>query len=281
MSSTMSVPPSGIPIIPLAEGPGARPRGPWKFWGTTAWAGGAVILSTVGSWMIYQELTPIDPFIDPTADEWDELLHSQSVLLFVASSVMALIAFGVLALAVRLSGLGIRDYLGLKMPRWRELLIGIVGLVVILVPESIVGGLIAGDDVAISLREYRAAQAAGGVPFLALEAVIVGPLIEELVVRGFIFRGWAASRLGPTPTIVLTAALWAEAHIQYSSQVAIAFIFCTGLLFGWLRNRSGSTVLTMVLHGIANALAVITAALSVWLDIDPLTEGAAYSLINV
>jgi membrane protease YdiL (CAAX protease family) len=51
--------------------------------------------------------------------------------------------------------------------------------------------------------------------------------------------------------ILLTALLWALVHVQYDWFV-IAQVFCFGALLGWLRWASGSTILTMLLHGLIN-----------------------------
>jgi membrane protease YdiL (CAAX protease family) len=51
--------------------------------------------------------------------------------------------------------------------------------------------------------------------------------------------------------ILLTALLWALVHVQYDWFV-IAQVFCFGVLLGWLRWASGSTVLTMLMHGLIN-----------------------------
>ena len=52
----------------------------------------------------------------------------------------------------------------------------------------------------------------------------------------------------------MTSALWAVLHQQYNV-LGILFIFVMGLIFGWLRQRSGSTTLPIVLHTINNLLA--------------------------
>ena len=75
--------------------------------------------------------------------------------------------------------------------------------------------------------------------------------MEEFVVRGFMFRGWSQSLLGPVGSIVLTSVLWAMIHTQYdwfgrfvsSSRVS---------LLGHLRWRSNSTWLTVMVHSTIN-----------------------------
>ena len=54
-------------------------------------------------------------------------------------------------------------------------------------------------------------------------------------------------------TIVVTSALWSVLHQQYNV-LGILFIFVTGLIFGWMRQRSRSTTLPIVLHTLNNLL---------------------------
>ena len=110
---------------------------------------------------------------------------------------------------------------------------------------------------------YRHSLGADTVPALAVAIVLLAPLGEELIVRGFLLRGWAASRMGPTFAIVLTSALWTGMHTQYEPFV-LGYIFGIGLLLGWLRQRTGSTLLTMMLHATQNAVVLAQTALTVW-----------------
>ena len=54
-------------------------------------------------------------------------------------------------------------------------------------------------------------------------------------------------------------------HVQYDA-FTLGQIFLIGLLLGWMRWASGSTLLTIVLHMLANLAACIQAAIKVeWL----------------
>ena len=85
---------------------------------------------------------------------------------------------------------------------------------------------------------------------------------EEIAFRGFLFRGLSASRLGIAGTLLVTSAAWALMHVQYD-WLGIAQIFLLGLLLGWLRWASGSTLLTIALHVMANFVAMLETAIMV------------------
>jgi membrane protease YdiL (CAAX protease family) len=107
---------------------------------------------------------------------------------------------------------------------------------------------------------YRTARESGMLPFVLLAILVAAPVTQELLFRGFLLRGWAASRLGAIGAVPLTAAVWAVMHVQYD-WITISQVFGLGLLFGWLRIRSGSTVTTILLHALYSAVAVIQAAI--------------------
>jgi hypothetical protein len=94
---------------------------------------------------------------------------------------------------------------------------------------------------------------------LWLAFVVVAPVGEEITFRGFLFRGWAASRLGVSGTILLSALTFTALHAHYDWFETLQ-VFLIGTLFGWLRWRSGSTTLTILLHLVANLLATLLAA---------------------
>jgi membrane protease YdiL (CAAX protease family) len=95
-----------------------------------------------------------------------------------------------------------------------------------------------------------------------LAVVVVAPITEEIAFRGFLFRGLSSTWLGVAGTMVLTSVAWAAMHVQYD-WMTLAQIFLIGLLLGWLRWASGSTLLTILLHMLANLAATIQAAIKV------------------
>ena len=98
--------------------------------------------------------------------------------------------------------------------------------------------------------------------------VIVAPAGEEIMFRGFLYRGWVASPRAVLPAIVVISAAWAIIHVQYD-WFGILQVFLVGLVLGWVRWRSGSTLLTFALHALANAWATLeTLATVEWLSTD-------------
>lgn len=98
-------------------------------------------------------------------------------------------------------------------------------------------------------------------PSLVAFAVILAPVVEEIAFRGIalgclLARGWS-----PLTAAALTSAGFAAVHMQYAP-VALIPVFAAGLLFAWLRIRSGSIGPAIVAHASANALALVLFAVA-------------------
>lgn len=87
---------------------------------------------------------------------------------------------------------------------------------------------------------------------LALVAIIVGPLVEEALVRGFIMGGLLLPAWGPLGALALSALLFGLAHPLPSAAWATA----CGLALGALALASGSIWPAAVAHATVNAWAV-------------------------
>ncbi|MCX2784211.1 CPBP family intramembrane metalloprotease [Microbulbifer thermotolerans] len=92
---------------------------------------------------------------------------------------------------------------------------------------------------------------------LVLVIVLVAPVLEELIFRGYLFTAWRQSRLGLTGTLLLTSALFALMHWGQYHWVQAVFIFILALMLGIAREKSGSVLLPMLLHGLNNLASAI------------------------
>jgi membrane protease YdiL (CAAX protease family) len=173
-----------------------------------------------------------------------------SLIIFISIPVELVLLF----LLAQRGGASAIDYLGYKLPHKSELLIGLGFTVALIVIGNIVSWF-AGRVIVtpFQLDIYSSASAAGAWPLLLLwlAIVVVTPIGEETLFRGFLFRGWLRAPRDAWPAILLTSLLWALIHVQYDWFV-IAQVFVFGVMLGWLRWASGSTLLTMILHGLIN-----------------------------
>lgn len=83
--------------------------------------------------------------------------------------------------------------------------------------------------------------------------VVIAPLSEEVLFRGYLYGGLAQSAIGPVGAILVTSSIWAVAHLQYTWLI-IAVIFMYGVVFGIMRWKSGSLWPPIVAHCVVNLI---------------------------
>ena len=160
---------------------------------------------------------------------------------------------GLLFWFARLRSSSAIEYLALTLPRRRDIIILLLSAAALLAISDGVSWLL-GKNVVTSFQDdiYRSAATAGLLVWLWLAVVIVAPIGEETLFRGFLFRGWQRSPDDAWTAIGSTAFLWAVAHVQYNPLV-VGEILLVGLALGWVRWRTGSTISTILLHSFLNA----------------------------
>jgi uncharacterized protein len=142
--------------------------------------------------------------------------------------------------------------LGFILPRRSELIFGFAAVVAFVIAGDTLSWLLGRDLITPFQNDiYRTASAAGWLPVLLLAVIVVGPIGEETLFRGFLFLGWLRKPGDAWPVIIITAFLWSIIHVQYDWFI-ISQIFVSGLVLGWLRWATGSTLLTILLHIFVN-----------------------------
>ncbi len=87
---------------------------------------------------------------------------------------------------------------------------------------------------------------------LFIAVVIAAPIFEELVFRGFMFKGLKHSPLGITGTIIITSVLFTLIHAGQYDFTVLAVLFPLAVILGLSRHRSGSIYLPIYLHFVNN-----------------------------
>lgn len=241
-----------------------QPCEPWKFWASTAWAI-AALLAWVAAQFLIAGIYVVYVGLPPGATTADVEKLSFFVLLVALGSAPAPIA--VIAMAVRLARCRFSDYLALVWPARQDLLLGLACIVVLL-PLGDFASYLSGRDVVppFVVESFKNAEESGTLLLLALAFGVAAPVMEEFVFRGFLLPGYFASRIGAANGIALTSVAWAAMHVQYEL-FFIVQIFILGMVFGWLRWRSGSTLLTLILHAVINLSALVQTAIIVkWMS---------------
>jgi uncharacterized protein len=157
-----------------------------------------------------------------------------------------------LMLFAQRTGSSAAEYLGWTVPKRADVVFGVVTVAVFIFIADVVTWL-AGHGLVTSFQTdiYTTASGQGWLALLWFAIMVATPFGEETLFRGFLFRGWFREPKDAWFAIIGTAALFAVLHVQYDWFV-IAQVFGFGLLLGWMRWVSGSTLLTMLLHGLIN-----------------------------
>lgn len=161
---------------------------------------------------------------------------------------------GLLAVIVAVAPLGSAALpaLGFRAVGWRPVLLGTLGTVAVSIAVSQLGIEPQGVKQAMKITQDPAALLVG----LALLAGLA-PLVEELIFRGLLY-GWLAGRWGAGIAFIGSSLAFAAAHVELAH---VILVLPLGLVFGWLRWRTGSLWPSLVAHMANNGLAVAAAAL--------------------
>jgi membrane protease YdiL (CAAX protease family) len=231
----------------------------WGYWATLGWALLAFFFGQFAGLAATAFLLKLD-LRGLTAIAYDGTV----VTLLVAIANPLTIA--VLVIAIWIARARPADYLALTWPASRYLGFGLIGLAaLIIVSDALL--YFSGYPLVTPFQaeSYATAAAEGSLAGLWISTIVLAPAGEEALYRGFMFRGWARSDRMAWPAIIVISLLWALPHLQYD-WTGILLIFVVGLFLGWMRWRSGSTLLTFLLHALFNLESTLeTVAQLYWL----------------
>jgi len=250
-------PASSAALAPAA--PILPPPRIWKFWGTALWGvfifGGMFLGQVVVvAWFVLQQEGPIDQ--DALAAAVRVVVgRGLTISLSVITGLPAVLA--ALWIAIRITRTPFSEYLALRLTSWTNLLIGVVALFVLVMGWDLLSRATGREVEPGFMGEVlKSARADDALWLLVIAFCVAAPISEEFFARGFLYRGWSESFLGPVGAIVLSSMVWTVLHLQYDWYF-LGEVFSIGLLFGYLRYRSNSTWLTIILHGLNNLAAVV------------------------
>jgi membrane protease YdiL (CAAX protease family) len=238
------------------------PPKPWGPWATLGWGLLAAVVVVGVQSVVAAVFIVIALLGNPQQDmaATSDSLQYNGLLLSLATLIGSPAGLMVCVLAIWIRRYPILEYLGVQRCSRQDLALGLACMV-LFIPASDGLTWLSGRPIVPEFM-ITAWHTAGFLPLLFLTVVVAAPVGEELFFRGFLFRGWAQSRLGAAGATVLTALLWAVIHVQYD-WFFVTHIFVGGLMLGWLRHRSGSTLLPMLMHAVMNFVATLEAAIKV------------------
>ena len=180
-------------------------------------------------------------------------LATNGNLLTVATLLSTPLTIGLVGLLVWVRRYPMRDYLALRWPPGRSIVIALLGLAVVLVGTDLTSYLTGRPLVpSVMVEAYRTSW----LPGLVFAMVVLAPLGEETLFRGFLYAGIAASRAGPIVAVIVSTVIFSSLHVQYD-WYGVAGVAAIGLYLGVVRYQTRSLFLTMLLHAIGNGVATL------------------------
>jgi uncharacterized protein len=238
---------------------------PWGYWGTIVWAVLAFVLSTIAAifysyWFLgFDQLRMLtDPLNEDLNVKYDGALIANITIL------SAIVQIAVIAVAIHFRHWSFADYLGLFLPPRHVIIPAMIALAVLVVgTEGLL--IILGQNTVppFQVISYRTAKEAGWLLPLFTAVVVFAPISEEIMFRGFLYRGFVRKPGHEPYAIVVITFIWMVIHQQYD-WIGMAQIFVIGLLLGWVRWSTGSIGLTMLMHMAANLFATLETV--VWVE---------------
>ena len=92
-----------------------------------------------------------------------------------------------------------------------------------------------------------------GFLLAVIVAVIIGPLVEEIFFRGFIYPAFKR-RLGVWPAIITSSVIFGVFHVNPWLMFPTALM---GVAMAWLYERNGSLAAPVFFHGLNNLVSVV------------------------
>jgi membrane protease YdiL (CAAX protease family) len=246
-------PASPADVPPVISKPYGPPR-VWKFWGTALW--GLFIFAGV----FVGQVGVIGYFVL----RHGSLDFAEAIRVIGGGMTISLsVIFGLPAvlaatwIAIRPTRTPFAEYLALRWTSWQNFAFGIAALALLVGCWDLLSRALGREVTPGFMGEVmKSAQADGALWLLVIAFCVAAPVWEEIFARGFLYRGWSESRLGVAGAIFLSSLAWTSLHLQYD-WFFFGEVFTIGLLLGYLRYRTGSTWLTIVLHGINNLAATV------------------------
>ena len=205
----------------------------------------AILISSLGGW-VYQ-----NPVVVDMNYLGEVTMHPIADNLVSIFSMTALLGFVLWRTTAR--NIPISDFGSLILQR-KDLFYGLIFLALFIILEEIymfsLGLEMPEGFIAFMLSE----------PLILgiISVIIVAPIIEEFLFRGFLYSQLARTRLGGWGSVCLSSLLWTIIHFQYEPLILMV-LFIFGIFLGYIRMAYNSLALPIALHAVNNSFAFLMA----------------------
>jgi len=210
-----------------------------------------------GIWVAIEGMETVSRSMGGLGTDINEIRNAtyRTQMMFYGVTAVSFVSFGLAALIfARLRGgpqwrklVAWREPLGWPEQRGQLVLLGL----------ALVYLLIAGFGIKLIYPQFRTwffvPEGASGIALSILTVVILAPLVEELIFRGWIYTSLRNS-FGAWAAIIATALVFAVVHMD-ATRLYPLLIFVPGLLLTIIRERNGSAKASFYAHALYNGMA--------------------------
>jgi membrane protease YdiL (CAAX protease family) len=161
----------------------------------------------------------------------------------------------IVLLASSRPGLSAREYLGFKRFDLLSLAGWFFAAVCVVLGMEVVGRMLGASPLTEFSKQIF--LTAGWLPLLWFAIVLLPPIFEEVLFRGFMFRGISESPIGNWGAVLITTILWTLLHVGQYGPVPLLQLFMLGIVLGLSRARTGSVIPAIIIHFANNLAAMI------------------------
>lgn len=238
--------------------------------GKVNWRPLETLAISVGIYFAGQFLGSVLGYLYPLLRHWNAtqtvhwLEHDVTGQFVLIASVYAVMV-GLLYIFLRRRRADFRT-IGLHRPRWADPLYSCAGFVVYF--GLYLGGLFLVKQLAPSINLNQSQQLGfqnphtSQLPLVFISLVILPPLAEEIMVRGFLYSG-LKNGLKLWLAVVLTSIVFGLAHLEVGSGAPLLWVaaldtFILSLVLIYLKEKTGSLWASIGLHMLKNGVAFIS-----------------------
>jgi membrane protease YdiL (CAAX protease family) len=232
---------------------------PWGPWAAVIYA----VVVYFAAQMVATSIIVMYPHLrgwsKPYAQSW---LDTSVVAQFFYVLMAEALTFGAIWWYVRHAKKGLRS-IGWRRPRLIDPALAVIALGAYFAAYLVLLGLATHlfPSINVNQKQELGFQNATGASLVLtfLSLVVLPPLVEETVFRGFVFSG-LRTKLKPVLAALLTSALFASAHLQFGSGQPLLWVaaidtFTLSLVLCYLRFKTDSLWPGIMLHALKNGIA--------------------------
>jgi len=154
--------------------------------------------------------------------------------------------------------------LGLKRPKLEDIPYALAGFAVYFAAYAVLLGVVTKLVPSLNVNQpqqvgFHNAQGVGQLVLTAISLVVLPPLVEETLMRGFLYTS-LTKNLPKIAAALMTSVIFASAHLEFGSGAPLLWVaaidtFTLSLVLCYLREKTGRLSPGMLVHALKNSIA--------------------------